>query len=280
MTGPVPPSAGRTLLVVPARYGSTRFPGKPLAPIGGRSMLERTAGIAARAAAHVGNADLVVATDDERIAEHARALGHEAVITPEAIASGTDRALAAVEALGTAPDVVVNLQGDAPFTPVATVVALIGTARAMPGGVATPVRPMTWEALDALRAHKEAAPFSGTTCVRAPDGRALWFSKSLIPAIRREAALRAAGPLSPVLRHVGLYAYRLEALRAFAAAPPSHYEVLEGLEQLRFLELGIPVHTLEVDEPAIAMSGIDTPEDLALAERLLAEHGEPEERLA
>ena len=116
---------------------------------------------------------------------------------------------------------------------------------------------------------------SGTTCVRAADGRAIWFSKAVLPAIRDEAASRAAGPLSPVWRHLGLYAYRLDALAAFEAAPPSRYEEVEGLEQLRFLELGMDIATVAVDKPGHAMSGIDAPADLALAEAVIAEHGDP-----
>jgi 3-deoxy-manno-octulosonate cytidylyltransferase (CMP-KDO synthetase) len=141
--------------------------------------------------------------------------------------------------------------------------------------VATPVVRLSWTALDALRAHKQASPFSGTTCVRASDGRALWFSKAVIPTIRNETGLRQEQALSPVFRHLGLYAYRYAALAAFEATVPSPYEVLEGLEQLRFLEAGVEVLTVETAPPRHAMSGIDTRDDVALAERLIADHGEP-----
>jgi 3-deoxy-manno-octulosonate cytidylyltransferase (CMP-KDO synthetase) len=134
---------------------------------------------------------------------------------------------------------------------------------------------LDWSALDAMRLHKGDTPFSGTTCVRAPDGRALWFSKAILPAIRDEEELRATLPLSPVYRHLGLYVYRLEALERFEATPPSRYEQLEGLEQLRFLEMGSTVQTVEIAPPRHAMSGIDTQADVALAEALIARWGDP-----
>ena len=116
-------------------------------------------------------------------------------------------------------------------------------------------------------------PFSGTTCICGTDGRALWFSKNIIPAIRKEEKLRVTAGLSPVLRHIGLYAYALPALRKFASLPESTYEVMEGLEQLRMLENGMSIRVVEVPEPAISISGVDTEADLALAERMLKEKG-------
>lgn len=263
------------LIVVPARYGSTRLPGKPLIPIAGHTLLERVTDIARRAATLAGNCAVTVATDDARIVAHAEASGCAATMTSPAITSGSGRAYAAAVASDPHPGVVVNLQGDAPFVPVETVAALLAAARAGDAACVTPVVRLDWAALDAMRAHKTASPFSGTTCVRGEDGRALWFSKAILPAIRDETALRAAGPLSPVYRHLGLYAYRLDALEQFEATPPSPYERLEGLEQLRFLELGLRVQAVEVAPPAYAMSGIDTAGDAALAEDLIRRFGDP-----
>jgi 3-deoxy-manno-octulosonate cytidylyltransferase (CMP-KDO synthetase) len=169
---------------------------------------------------------------------------------------------------------VINLQGDAPFIPPAVVAELIETLRRGTADVATPVFRLDWDRLDRLRAHKLSAPFSGTTCVRGPDGRALWFSKTILPAMRDEATLRTE-PSSPVWQHLGLYGYRIAALEWFASAPPSRYERLEGLEQLRFLENGWTVTTIETDAPEHALSGIDTPADLALAEAAIARLGDP-----
>jgi 3-deoxy-manno-octulosonate cytidylyltransferase (CMP-KDO synthetase) len=263
------------LIVVPARYGSTRLPGKPLLAIAGRTLLERVTAVARAAAELAGNCDVVVATDDARIADHAHALGVEAVMTGTELDSGSARACAAACARTQRPGLVINLQGDAPFVPPAVVAGLIAVLREGAADVATPVYRLDWARLDALRVHKQAAPFSGTTCIRSEDGRALWFSKAIIPAIRGEAVLRTAGPLSPVWQHLGLYGYRMAALEWFAAAPPGTYETLEGLEQLRFLEAGRTIATVEVDPPSHAMSGIDSPEDLALAEAAIAQLGDP-----
>ncbi len=263
------------LIVVPARYGSTRLPGKPLARIAGRSLLERVVAIARGAALIAGNCAVVVATDDERIAGHARELGVDVALTGEEIDSGSSRAYAAAMQCATAPARVINLQGDAPFIPPTIVAGLIEALRTSGADVATPVYQLDWARLDRLRAHKQEAPFSGTTCVRDGQGRALWFSKTILPALRQEEALRAASPLSPVWQHLGLYGYRMEALAWFAAAPVGHYEELEGLEQLRFLEAGRTVTTLEVTMPEHALSGIDTPEDVAAAEAAIARLGDP-----
>lgn len=265
----------RTLIVVPARYASTRLPGKPLVTIAGRTMVSRVAAMAAKAADALGDAQHVVATDDERIETHCRELGIPVVMTDPDLPSGTDRALAAADAMGIAPDVVVNLQGDSPFTPPAHVIAVAEAARNSGADAATPYVRLSWDALDAFRQHKKETPFSGTTLVHDTAGRALWFSKNLIPAMRKEAALRTQGDPSPVCRHIGLYAYRLEALRRYVSLPEGHYEQLEGLEQLRLLENGMSIQCVEVEPDRIAIPGIDTAEDVALAERLVAEHGDP-----
>lgn len=263
------------LIVIPARYGSKRFPGKPLMEIAGRSLVSRVIDVARQAAARLHDVDVVVATDDERIVDHVEALGAQAVMTASDISSGTARALAAARSRASAPGHVVNLQGDAPFVPVEVVCQMMEAARAGGDVVVTPVVPLSWEDLDILREHKKAAPFSGTTCIRGPGDRALWFSKSILPAIRDEAKYRASMAVSPVLRHIGLYAYSLHALERFEAAPESLYETLEGLEQLRFFALEIPVQTVEIAPPRISMSGIDTPEDAALAEQMIARLGDP-----
>lgn len=243
--------------------------------IAGVTLLERVAGVARRAAALAGDVEVVIATDDVRIADHARAIGCAVAMTDSAISSGSGRACAAARARAERPGFVVNLQGDAPFVEAEVVAALLTAIRGSGAAVATPVVRMSWDELDILRDHKTRAPFSGTTCVRRADGRAFWFSKTILPAIRDEADRRAAEPLSPVWRHLGLYAYQLDALEAFEATPPTPYEVSEGLEQLRFLEMGLDILTIEAAPMRHAMSGIDTPEDIALAESLIARIGDP-----
>lgn len=262
------------LIVVPARFGSTRLPGKPLLKIAGRTLLERVVATARAASGLAGNCEIVVATDDERIVTHARDLGAEVALTNTALDSGSARACAAAEQRSRLPKRVINLQSDAPFIPPSIVAGLIATLRAGEADVATPVYQLDWDRLDRLREHKQTAPFSGTTCVRGEDGRALWFSKTILPAIRDEAGLRAV-PLSPVWQHLGLYGYRMAALQWFASAAPTPYEQLEGLEQLRFLESGRTIATVEVEVPQHALSGIDTPADIVAAEAAIARLGDP-----
>ncbi|MEG3167434.1 3-deoxy-manno-octulosonate cytidylyltransferase [Sphingomonas sp. LB3N6] len=267
-------------MVIPARGGSSRLPMKPLRTIAGLSLLHRTIGLGRRVIARCGDATLVVATDTPEIAAHARAIGCDAVMTRRAITSGSGRALAAAMATpageGPAPGIVVNLQGDAPFQSPASVAAVIAALSVGSADIATSVVRLDWSALDALRLHKHTAPFSGTTCVRTAAGRALWFSKQILPAIRDEATVRSSSMgLSPVWRHVGLYAYRLAALQAFEAAAPSDLERYEGLEQLRLFELGLTIDAVEIPPARFDISGIDTEADIVRAEALIAAHGDP-----
>ena len=262
------------LLVIPSRWGSTRLTGKPLRCIAGRTLLDRVVDIGRRAAEGLG-ASVVVATDDERIARHAEELDCQAILTPADLPSGSDRVLAAIDAMQASVGSVVNVQGDAPFMSVATVRSVLVAIDRLSFGCVTPVVELDWPALDALRARKRNSPFSGTTCVCGSDGHAIWFSKTILPAMRDEAALRRISARSPVRQHLGLYGYTLPALRRFCASQPTLHETVEGLEQLRLLELGIPVMTTVVEAPAIQMGGIDTAQDVALAERLIERHGDP-----
>lgn len=262
----------KTLIVIPARYASSRFPGKPLHPINGVSMLARTIETARRAGKATG-ARVIVATDDQRIADHAKEVGCEVVMTSSELPSGTDRARAAAQIAAPDAEFIVNLQGDAPFTPPEHISALIDNAAR--GDVVTPVIHLTWPALDELRERKKTTPFSGTTCIRGEDGRALWFSKTILPAMRDEKKLRALSDTTPVFQHVGLYGYSRSALERIAKLKLSHYEAIEGLEQLRFLENGLSVYAVEVKASPLPSAGIDTPEDAAHAEAMLAKLGDP-----
>jgi 3-deoxy-manno-octulosonate cytidylyltransferase (CMP-KDO synthetase) len=255
-------------IVIPARYGSTRFPGKPLAKIAGKTMLSRVVDVAREAVGT--DADVIVTTEDQRIADHAKELKVECVITSPDCPTGSDRVLEAIEETGRAYDFVINLQGDTPFTPVEVLRRLIEEIKKNDKKieVATPVHQLTWEELDTLREAKKTTPFSGTTVVRNQNGRALWFSKSIIPALRKEDRITAK---SPVFQHIGIYGYSVKTLQKFVALPQSFYEQLEGLEQLRFLENGISIQTVEISAaPGLIQSGIDSPEDLKRAEALLA----------
>lgn len=261
----------KTAIIIPARYGSTRFPGKPLIQIGGQSMLSHVAAIARQAAANIKNVTIAVATEDNRIKDHCEKIGIPCVMTSDDCKTGSDRVLEAAQHLGNDFGFVVGLQGDAPFTPVEAPLKMLEAFIDDPSlEVVTPIVQLRWSELDALRESKKTTPFSGTTCVTDSNGRALWFSKNILPAIRKEQDLRK-DEFSPVFQHIGLYGFRFDVLKKFVSLPEGKYEKLEGLEQLRLLENGISVQTVTLKVDAgMAQAGIDSPEDVERAERLLA----------
>lgn len=259
-------------IAIPARYGSTRFPGKPLAMIAGKTMLERVVDVAREAAKTCDDVQIFVTSEDKRIHDHAQQIGVACIDTPASCLTGSDRVLSAIRQLDVWPDFIINLQGDAPFTPPDVLVKIFDAFQQNNRlEVVTPVHRLRWSDLDRLRETKAQTPFSGTTAVLSPQGRALWFSKNILPVMRKEEELRGCEALSPVYQHIGLYGFRCDVLEKFCMLPQSRYEELEGLEQLRMLENGIHVQTvaIEIEEGAI-QSGIDSPEDIARAERYLA----------
>lgn len=265
----------KTLVVIPARYGSSRFPGKPLAKIAGKEMLLRVVEIARKGTAHT-EARIVVATEDQRIVDFCTAHGIECLMTSEACKTGSDRVCETVKILGEKPEFIINLQGDNPVCPPWFIEELIKAFEEdKTVDLVTPCTQLSWEALDKLRESKKTTPFSGTTCVADKNGYALWFSKNIIPGIRKEADLREKSDKSPVLRHIGLYGYKYDSLFKFKDLEESSYEKLEGLEQLRFLENGMKIKIAKVDYGAFeGMSGVDSPEDLKRAEALFEKYGE------
>lgn len=262
----------KTAIIIPARYGSTRFPGKPLVKIGGQTMLSRVVDIAKSASEKFKNITVCVATEDERIQKHCEEIDVQCVMTSDKCKTGSDRVYEASILLGTKLDFVVGLQGDAPFTPVDAPLKLIEEFLKDPSNeVITPVVRLRWDELETLRNSKKETPFSGTTCVADKTGRALWFSKNILPAIRKEEDLKKEGDFSPVLQHIGLYGFRFDILKKFVSLPEGVYEKLEGLEQLRLLENGLYVQTVELKVDAgLAQAGIDSPEDVKRAEKMLA----------
>lgn len=260
----------KTAIIIPARYGSTRFPGKPLAELAGRSVLAHVFDLSKQAALGT-DTSVHIATDDDRIEAEALRLGAPVLRTSPECKTGTDRVMQAASLLDARPDFVVNMQGDAPLTPPDFLSAIIAAAARSDADIVTPVVQLDWDELDTLRVSKRDTPFSGTTATLDAAGKALWFSKNIIPAIRKESDLRQSAPLSPVFRHIGLYGYKLSSLERYAALPAGVYEELEGLEQLRALENGMSIQCVKVDyKGRPAMTGIDSPEDLARAERLLS----------
>jgi 3-deoxy-manno-octulosonate cytidylyltransferase (CMP-KDO synthetase) len=258
----------RSLIAIPARFASTRYPGKPLVllrgPDGEKSLIRRSweAAMAVRGIDRV-----VVATDDDRIADHARAFGAEVVMTSSDARNGTERCAEVVEKLP-GYDVIVNLQGDAPLTPPWFVEDLVAGLVADPeADIATPVLRCDGQAVAGFLADRRAGRVGGTTAVFGSGGRALYFSKEVIPYTGRDYG---ADEATPVFHHVGVYAYRPAALAAYPRWPVGPLETLEGLEQLRFLEQGRPVLCVEVQARGRKFWELNNPSDVAVIESMLA----------
>jgi 3-deoxy-manno-octulosonate cytidylyltransferase (CMP-KDO synthetase) len=245
------------IIVIPARYASIRLPGKALADIGGRPMIEHVW----RAAQGAGARRVVVATDDQRIEAAVSNFGGEAIMTRPDHASGSDRIAEVAERLELAgSEFIVNLQGDEPEMPPACldqVAALLAEG----GDVATLCR--------VIDEPGEVNDPNAVKVVVNGTGEALYFSRSTIPHGRGHAsAVDALAAGIVYRRHIGLYAYRVDALRRFTEAEPTSLERAEALEQLRFLELGMRIRVAEACAPI--PPGIDTPEDLERARRRMA----------
>jgi 3-deoxy-manno-octulosonate cytidylyltransferase (CMP-KDO synthetase) len=261
-------------IIIPARYQSQRFPGKPLAKLKGATGIEKS--LTARcieAARQVRGADpIAVATDDEHIAAEALACGAEAVMTSASCRNGSERVAEAAAKLGIDDRIIVNFQGDAPLTPEWFVEALIEALQNdMSVGVATPVIPYTAEQIDRVRTELAEGRKGPTAVVFGLDGNALYFSKQLIPSLPEHAL----GLAPAVFHHIGLYAYRPQALADYAATEPTPLENAEKLEQLRFLERGIPVRTVEVDGRGRIQWEVNFPDDIPIVEAELARLGIP-----
>lgn len=261
------------LIVIPARHASTRYPGKPLVPLRGatgleQTLIERTWNAAMQVP---GNPRVVVATDDARIAVASRGFGAEVVMTSGSCRNGTERVAEATARLGGSFEIVVNLQGDAPLTPPWFLTALVGALRADPtADLATPVLRLDGATLAALRADRAAGRVGGTTAVFGAGGRALYFSKEVIPFVADRFAPDAP---TPAFHHIGVYAYRPEALAAYSGWEAGPLETLEGLEQLRFLENGRPVLCVVVDSRGRQFWELNNPSDVARIEAILLADG-------
>ncbi len=243
------------LIVIPARLGSSRLPNKPLRDLGGRPLIVR---VWERIESLRLGADVVVATDSDDVVAAVQAGGGRAVITSTDHPSGTDRV---AEVAGMAEyrrhDVIVNVQGDEPFVSrrvVEAALAVVESGGFAIGTAASPDDPAILASPNVVKVVRDAT------------GRALYFSRAPIPYLRADGDASLRDGL--VLRHVGVYAYRADALRAWVALPPDPLERVEQLEQLRPLAAGMPIGVAVVDEPPA--SGIDTAEDLARANAIWA----------
>jgi 3-deoxy-manno-octulosonate cytidylyltransferase (CMP-KDO synthetase) len=261
-----------TIILIPARYASSRYPGKPLVELKGacgtpKPLIHRSVEAARRVR---GVSGVFVVTDDERISEACAPARVGVIITSADCRNGTERCAEALPQLHE-PDLVINLQGDALLTPPSFVEALIARVEKDPDVlVATPAMRLKSEEVEALRREEQAGRVGGTTVVTNGRGEALYFSKRLIPHLPQWAA--EAEP-TPMKLHVGVYAYRPSALERYVATPVSELETLEGLEQLRFLDAGIPVAVVDVETPPFALRELNNPEDVAPIEEALAAAG-------
>lgn len=245
----------QAVIVIPARYGSTRFPGKPLVKIAGVSLLQRVHDRVRNCRKAAG---IYIATDDDRIAAHVEKFGGRVVMTAPELPSGTDRIAAALRKIQASDDLtfsqVINVQGDEPLIDVEAVDSMIEALQNLPIDVVTLSCPLSVEA--------EFLNPDVVKVVRDRNGMALYFSRAPIP----HESWRLAR------RHIGVYGYQTAALEAFAALPPSPLEQAERLEQLRLLENGFRIHMIDTSKPHL---GVDRPEDVSRVEQELrdAAHG-------
>lgn len=255
-------------IIIPTRYASTRFPAKALTQIRGADGTSRTlVEWCHEAARGVRDASSIyVATDDERIAEAVTGFGGETLMTPVSCGNGTERIAACLDRLPDAK-LIVNLQGDALLTPPAYVEALIAHMDEHPEAqVGTVAVRCTGETYRHLAEDAAQGRVGGTTVVLDAAGNALYFSKRILPYLPAAAALADD---SPVLLHLGLYAYRREALRRYAEGSPTMLETYEGLEQLRFLVQGTPVSVLVLPSPEAPIVEVNNPSDVPIVEAIL-----------
>lgn len=245
----------RTLAIIPARYASTRFEGKPLALLGGVSIIER---VYRRVQGAV--EDVVVATDDERICAAVEAFGGRVVMTSTAHRCGTDRCAEALDIVGGNYDIVVNIQGDEPFIRSEQITSLTECFADDDVEIATLARPFRAE-----EGIAEVENPNNVKVVRDAKGMALYFSRAAIPYNRDRERATWLGHYR-YLKHVGIYAFRSDVLRRVTRLEGGELESVEMLEQLRWLERGYRIAVAITHDESI---GIDTPEDLARAEALL-----------
>lgn len=260
-------------IIIPARHPSTRYPGKPLVPLKGakgvaKTLIQRSWECASSVP---GSAGVWVATDDQRIADEVEGFGGQVVMTSPDCANGTERCADAIGRLGDIAPIIVNLQGDAPLSPtfvIEQLAARLGQDRE--AVMATPAVRCSPSVLAHLLADAAAGRVGGTTAVFDRTDRALYFSKRILPYLSDSAASAAT---VPVYLHLGLYAYRPDALLKYRDAAPSSLEQIEGLEQLRFLDLGMPVSIVRLEPLEWDSIELNNPSDVPIIERVLAERG-------
>lgn len=260
----------RFAIIIPARYESSRYPGKPLANLRGaggteKPLIQRTWEAASAVDGAVG---AWVATDDARIADAVRSFGGQVIMTSPSCRNGTERCADAVARAGLQADIIVNLQGDAPLTPAHIVEGVVDALATDPDAImATPALRCSASTYAHLVRDQAEFRVGGTTVVANRKGHALYFSKRVLPYVPETMKDTAH---DAVFLHLGVYAYRPEALEAYIGMAPSELEMLEGLEQLRFLEDGRPIRVVPFDPPGWDCIELNNPQDVPAIEAVLA----------
>ena len=260
----------KAVIIIPARYGSTRYPGKPLVPLKTREGKKSLIQLSWEAANKVsGISEIYVATDDKRIEEHAVAFGAKVIRTSSKCKNGTERCAEAVSNVRLEAEIIVNFQGDAPLTPSWFVEEIIASLKADKStDMATPVLRLDRKSYNLFFEDRKSDRVGGTTVVFDKDMYALYFSKELIPFFEI-SKIEQDKPI-PCYHHVGVYAYRKSILREYLSWPESKLEKLEGLEQLRFLSENKKVKCVEVSSRGNVFWELNNPEDVQRIEKVIS----------
>tara|TARA_B100000614_G_scaffold228930_1_gene221005 strand:- start:848 stop:1633 length:786 start_codon:yes stop_codon:yes gene_type:complete len=260
----------KAVIIIPARYGSTRYPGKPLVPLRTREGKKSLIQLSWEAANKVsGISEIYVATDDKRIEEHAVAFGAKVIQTSSKCKNGTERCAEAVSNARLEAEIIVNFQGDAPLTPSWFVEEIIASLKADKStDMATPVLRLDRKSYNLFFEDRKSDRVGGTTVVFDKDMYALYFSKELIPFFEI-SKIEQDKPI-PCYHHVGVYAYRKNILREYLSWPESNLEKLEGLEQLRFLSENKKVKCVEVSSRGNVFWELNNPEDVQRIEKVIS----------
>lgn len=265
------------LIIIPARFQSTRLPGKPLIKIANKEMILRVAEIAKYVCSKNKNCNYVIATDNKKIEDFCIESNLNCVWTSEHCKNGTERCKEAVLNLNLKPSLVINLQGDNPFCPPWVIQSIIEEWKLSKADLYTPFVQLDWTEYDDFVDSKKTTPYSGTTVLKDKNNFALAFSKNIIPAIRNKEKAQKEMKMSPICKHIGLYAFDYDCLINYNNLEISIYEksFIEGLEQMRFLYNDYKIKMVEVDYKGRDVpSGIDSPEDLVRAENYILKFGE------
>ena len=256
----------KNIIVIPARYNSSRFPAKPLSLIKGYSLIYRVWSIAKTIK---GIDEVYIATDHADIQSHALGFGARLLMTGPCN-NGTERIFTAISSLEARPNLILNLQGDAVLTPPWVIQALVDVMQAEPKvAIATPAVHINRDQYLIMQTAKSKGEVGGTMVVCDKDFNALYFSKRMIPYLRESVT-----ETPPLYRHIGLYAYRYAALERYISLSPTPLEKLEGLEQLRLLENGSAIKVVIVDYKGHTHASIDSPHDVKRVEQIIEKEGE------